>query len=136
MSFSATIRNSGHISLIDVRGSLTFLEAGALRESVATLLKEGRKNMVLNLSGLEYLDSSGIGELARVYVSVIKSGGEMKAVGLKDNVEEVLKITQLYRVFPEFPNEQAALQSFPAPSGNSRGNKENRKNRPQKERSS
>jgi len=65
------------------------------------------------LSGLQYLDSSGIGELARVYVSVVKQGGEMKVVGLSSKIEEILKITKLYQVLPEFPDEQTALQSFP-----------------------
>jgi anti-anti-sigma factor len=67
---------------------------------------------VLNLSGLQYLDSSGIGELARIYVMVLKGGGEMRVVGLSRNVEKVLRVTHLYQVFPEFPDEQAALQSF------------------------
>jgi len=86
---------------------------GALREAVARLLKEGRKNVVLNLAGLQYLDSSGIGELARIYVSVVKAGGQLRAIGLSSKVEEVLRITQLYRVFPEFPSEEEALGSFP-----------------------
>jgi anti-sigma B factor antagonist len=77
------------------------------------LLAEGRKHLVLNLSGLQYLDSSGIGELARIYVMVLKGGGELKVVGLSRNVEEILKVTHLYQVFPEFPDEEAALQSFP-----------------------
>jgi len=79
---------------------------------MARLLAEGRKNLVVNLSGLVYLDSSGIGELARIYVMVLKGGGEMKVVGLTRNVQEVLKVTHLYEVFPEFPDEEAALQSF------------------------
>lgn len=114
LDFSATIRHSPQASLIDLRGRLTFFEVGVLRENVSRLLAEGRKHIVLNLSGLEYLDSSGIGELARIYVMVLKSGGEMKVVGLTRNVEEVLKITHLYQVFPEFPDEETALQSFPA----------------------
>jgi anti-sigma B factor antagonist len=60
-----------------------------------------------------YLDSSGIGDLVHAYMSVIKRGGEMKVVGLTDKVEEILKITQLYQVFPEFQDERSALQSFP-----------------------
>jgi anti-sigma B factor antagonist len=112
-NFSVTIRQAGPISLLDVAGRLTSFEIGALRDSISRLLKQGRKNIVLNLSGLQYLDSSGIGELARVYVSVVKASGQMKVVGLSPKVEEILKITQLYQVFPEFPNEEAALQSFP-----------------------
>ncbi|MGC1482443.1 MAG: STAS domain-containing protein [Candidatus Acidiferrum sp.] len=115
MDFSATIRHSAQVSLIDLRGRLTFFEVGVLRENVSRLLAEGRKHIVLNLSALQYLDSSGIGELARIYVMVLKSGGEMKVVGLSRNVEEILKITHLYQVFPEFPDEEAAVQSFPAP---------------------
>jgi len=112
-NFSVTIRQVGPISLLDVSGSLTSFESGALRESIARLLKQSRKNIVLNLSALQYLDSSGIGELARVYVTVVKVGGQMKVVGLSRKVEEILKITQLYQVFPEFPDEEAALRSFP-----------------------
>jgi anti-sigma B factor antagonist len=112
-NFSIKIREAGAVSLLDVSGRLTSFETGALRDSIVRLLKQGRKDIVLNLSGLKYLDSSGIGELARVYVSVVKQGGQMKVVGLSSKIEEVLKITQLYQVFPEFPDEEAALKSFP-----------------------
>src|ERR1700693_2563501 len=78
LDFSATIRHSGQASLIDLRGRLTFFEVGVLRENVTRLLREGHKHLVLNLSALQYLDSSGVGELARMYVMVLKSGGEMK----------------------------------------------------------
>ena len=113
LDFSATIRHTPQASLIDLRGRLTFFEVGVLRENVTRLLGEGRKHIVLNLSGLQYVDSSGIGELARIYVMVLKSGGEMKVVGLSRNIEDILKVTHLYQVFPEFPDEEAALQSFP-----------------------
>jgi anti-sigma B factor antagonist len=113
VNFSATIRQVGHVSVVEVTGKLTSLESGALRNSIAQLLKEGRKQILLNLSGLVYIDSSGIGDLVHTYMSVIKSGGEMKVVGLTDKVEEILKITQLYQVFQEFQDERSALQSFP-----------------------
>ena len=112
-NFAVTIRHAGPISLLDVSGRLTSFETGALRESISRLLKQGRKNIVLNLSELQYLDSSGIGELARMYVSVVKESGQMKVIGLSPKVEEILKITQLYQVFPEFPSEEEALESFP-----------------------
>jgi anti-sigma B factor antagonist len=83
------------------------------------LLKQGQTNMVLNLSGLEYLDSSGVGELVRNYMSVVKKGGAMKVVGLAPKVEEILKVTQLYQVFPEFPDEASALESFSGPTDTS-----------------
>jgi len=117
VNFSAKIRQVGEISVVEVTGKLTSLESGALRSSIAQLLKEGRKLILLNLSGLVYLDSSGVGDLVHAYMSVIKRGGEMKVVGLTDKVEEILKITQLYQVFPEFQDERSALQSFPANGG-------------------
>ena len=118
-NFSITIRHSGPASLVDVTGNLTTFEAGALRQAICGLVAEKRNDIVLNLQGLDYLDSSGIGELVRNYMTVIKSGGTMKVVGLSSKVEEILKITQLYKVFPEFPNEEAALKSFPkSPTAN------------------
>ena len=113
MNFSASIRQVGQVSIVEVSGKLTSFESGALRNSIAQLLKEGRRQIILNLSGLTYLDSSGIGDLVHTYMSVIKRGGEMKVVGLTEKVEEILKITQLYQVFPEFQDERSALQSFP-----------------------
>jgi anti-sigma B factor antagonist len=112
-SFSIKTREAGAVTLLDVSGRLTSFETGALRDSISRLLEQGRRDIVLNLSGLKYLDSSGIGELARVYVAVVKQSGQMKVVGLSSKIEEVLKITQLYQVFPEFPDEEAALKSFP-----------------------
>jgi len=113
VNFSATIRQVGQVSVVEVSGKLTSLESGALNNSIAQLLKEGRKQILLNLRGLTYLDSSGIGELVRTYMSVIKRDGEMKVVGLTDKAEEILKITKLYQVFQEFQDERSALQSFP-----------------------
>lgn len=112
-TFTISIRKKGSVSILDVCGRLTSFESSALREAISRLLKEGRKNIVLNLGALDYLDSSGIGELARGYVSVVKKGGAMKVVGLSAKVEEVLKITQLFRVIPEFPSEEEAVDSFP-----------------------
>src|SRR5260370_7120120 len=114
VNFSDTIRQVGHVSVVEVTGKLTSFERGALRTSSAKLLKEGRKQILLNLSGLAYLDSSGIGDLVHTYMSVIKSGGAMKVVGLTDKVEEILKITQLYQEFQELHDERPPLQRFPA----------------------
>jgi len=111
--FSIKIRQSGTVSLVDVSGRLTSFETGTFRDSISRLLKQGHKDIILNLTDLQYLDSSGIGELARIYVSVVKQSGQMKVIGLSSKIEEVLKITHLYQVFPEFPDEEAALQSFP-----------------------
>jgi anti-anti-sigma factor len=114
VNFVIKIRQADSVSLVDVCGRLTFFESKALRDAIHGLLKKGNKNILLNLTALDYLDSSGIGELVRNYLEVVKKGGAMKVVGLAPKVEEILKVTQLHQVFPEFPDEASALQSFPA----------------------
>jgi anti-sigma B factor antagonist len=113
VNFVIKIRQADAVSLVDISGRLTFFETKALREAIHGLLKQGHKNILLNLTKLDYLDSSGIGELARNYLDVVKKGGAMKVVGMAPKVEEILKVTQLHQVFPEFPDEASALQSFP-----------------------
>jgi anti-sigma B factor antagonist len=115
LSFTIQIRQAGKVTLMDVSGRLTSFEGQAFRDAIQRLLRKGENNIVLNLKGLDYLDSSGVGELVRNYLAVIKKGGAMKVVGLAPKVEEILKVTQLYQVFPEFPDEQSALESFPKP---------------------
>lgn len=117
MNFAATIRRCGDVSIVDVTGELTSFASGALAQAIAGLLKGGRKKIILNLGGLSYLDSSGIGELVQNYLTVIKRDGEMKVVGLTPRVEEILKITQLHRVLHQFEDEKSALESFPNASG-------------------
>jgi anti-sigma B factor antagonist len=116
LSFIIKIRQADHVTLVDVSGQLTSLEGQAFRDAIQRLLRQGEINIILNLKDLEYLDSSGIGELVRNYLAVVKKGGSMKVVGLAPKVEEILKITQLYQVFPEFPDEESALESFPKSS--------------------
>jgi anti-sigma B factor antagonist len=121
LSFTIQIRQADKVTLMDVSGRLTSFEGPAFRDAIQRLLRKGQNNIVLNLKGLDYLDSSGIGELVRNYLAVIKKGGAMKVVGLAPKVEEILKVTQLYQVFPEFPDEKSALESFPK-SGRSGAN--------------
>ncbi len=113
LTFSVRIRQEGKVSLVDVKGRLTSFEAQAFRDAIHALVKKGHKNIVLNLTGLEYLDSSGVGELVGNYLTVVKSDGAMKVVGLAPKIEQIFKVTQLYQVFPEFPDEASALESFP-----------------------
>ena len=84
----------------------------ALHEAVARLLKEGRKNILLNLSGLDYLDSSGIGELVSSFTTVGNQGGKLKLLSLTKKVHDLLSITKLLTVFEVFEDEAKAIQSF------------------------
>lgn len=109
--FSITIRQSGAISLVDVSGRLTSFETGTLRDSISRLLKQGHKDIILNLTDLQYLDSSGIGELARVYVSVVKQSGQMKVIGLSSKRKSSKSRTSI-RSSLNFPMRKRRCEAF------------------------
>ncbi len=112
LNFSMTIRHSENVSFLEVSGRLTSFESTAFRDAVHAILNQGHKNIVLNLTALDYLDSSGVGELVRNYMAVVKKGGAMRVVGLAPKIEEILKITHLHQVFPDFPDEASARASL------------------------
>jgi anti-sigma B factor antagonist len=76
------------------------------------LFQEGRRRVLLNLHGVSYLDSSGIGQLVRGLYTARKNGAELRAVDLSSRAREILRITNLHTVFTDFPDEQAAIGSF------------------------
>jgi anti-sigma B factor antagonist len=112
LNFSMTIRHSDNLSFLEVSGRLTSFESTAFRDAIHGMLNQGHKNIVLNLTALDYLDSSGVGELVRNYVAVVKKGGAMRVVGLAPKIEEILKVTHLHQVFPDFPDEASARASL------------------------
>ena len=83
-----------------------------LREIVHELLDKGAKQILLNLGDVQYIDSSGLGELVRVYTTVRTRGGEMKLVNLSKRVRDLLQMTRLYTAFRIESSEAAAIDSF------------------------
>ena len=112
MNFGATVRQSHSIILIDVEGRLTLSEGSALRQMLCDLVKKGHKKIVLNLQGVHYLDSSGIGHLVNSYNFIKKQGGELKTICLAPKVKEVIKATNLAGIFEDYGDEQTAVRSF------------------------
>lgn len=113
MSFKATPRVTGGVTVIDVSGRITLGEgSAALREMVRDLLLKGQKRIVLNLGDVNYIDSSGIGELVSGYTTVKNQGGELKLLNLTRKVHDLLQITKLFTVFDVHTDERAALSSF------------------------
>ena len=112
MGFHAASRRAGNITIIDVEGHLTFVEAGLLRQMVDDLAAKGQNKIVLNLRGLTLLDSSGIGELARTYAAIRHQGGDLKVLHLTPHVAEILQIVRLHTVLEDFDNEERAIESF------------------------
>lgn len=113
MSLRATPREISGITVIDMSGRITLGESSAmLREMVRDLLSKGQKKIVLNLGDVNYIDSSGIGELVSGYTTVKNQGGELKLLHLTKKVHDLLQITKLFTVFDVHNDEATALSSF------------------------
>jgi anti-sigma B factor antagonist len=108
-----TIRTIGDIRILDCSGKITLGEGTmTVRNTVRDILKEDGKKIILNLGDVNYIDSSGIGELVSTYTTVASSGGKMKLLNLTKKIQELLAITKLLTVFHVFNDEQAAIDSF------------------------
>lgn len=112
MGFSASTRQFGQVTVVDVRGRFTLIEGEAIHELLMDLFRDGRKKILLNLRDVTYLDSSGLGQLVRGLLTARRHGAELKAVDLTPRTREVLKLTNLDMVLADFPTEQAAMESF------------------------
>ena len=115
MTMKSSTRQVDGVTIVDLSGRITLGEGSiVLRDSVRDLLSKGHKKILLNLGDVNYIDSSGIGELASSFTSARRAGGEIKLLNLTKRVKDLLAITKLLTVFDSFDNEQKALQSFSA----------------------
>jgi anti-sigma B factor antagonist len=108
-----TTREVSHVSIVDINGRITLGdETGQLRETVRNLIAADKKKIILNLAHVDYIDSSGVGELVSSYTAVRNAGGELKLLGLTKKVQDLLYITKLYTVFDIKDDEFTAIKSF------------------------
>jgi anti-sigma B factor antagonist len=113
MSFKATSREVGDVTVIDMEGRITLGEGSALlRDLVREKLAKGHKKIVMNLAGIIYIDSTGLGELVSGYRLMKSEGGELKLLNLNKKVTDLLQITKLYPVFDIHTQEAQAVASF------------------------
>ena len=106
-------RPAGDVTILDLSGDVRIGEgAVALRDGIRKLVDEGKHKILLNLSGVKYIDSTGIGELIANYTTVSRQGGQLKLLNLTDRVQNLLVITKLLTVFDSYDNEAEALKSF------------------------
>jgi len=100
------------IATVDLVGRVVFGEESSyLRESIKKLL-QSHTNIVLNLAGVSYIDSGGLGTLVSLYTSARHAGGSMKLANLTPRVDDVLQITKLVTVFEVYDSEEKAIDSF------------------------
>jgi anti-sigma B factor antagonist len=106
-------RQAGDVTVLDMSGKITIGEGSvALRSAIRRLLEEGKKKILLNLAGVGYIDSSGIGELVSSYTAINKEQGQLKLLNLTQKLQDLLAITKLLTVFDTYDDESAALSSY------------------------
>jgi anti-sigma B factor antagonist len=107
-------RRVGDITILDLQGRLT-IGGGAelLRDTVASIVFQGDRKVLLNLAGVPSMDSGGLGELVRCSWVVGKQSGAIRLVNLTSKITDLLAITKLSNVFDTFDSEAEALKSFP-----------------------
>ena len=113
MSKKVNTRQVDGITILDLSGRITLGEGSVqLRDAVRDLLAKGSKLILLNLADVNYIDSSGIGELVSAYTTVRNQGGELKLLNLTKKVHDLLQITKLYTVFDVKDDEASAIASY------------------------
>src|SRR5258708_28987254 len=108
-----TTREFDRVIVVDVVGKLTIGESRTqLRDLIHVLSGTGHKRFLLNLAGVDYVDSDGMGELVRCFTTVRQRGGEMKLVQVNKRVPDLLQITRLNTLFEIYGDEHVALRAF------------------------
>jgi anti-sigma B factor antagonist len=113
VALQGTCREINDIAIIDFSGKITLGEGSStLRRTIKELIDKGHRKIVLNLYDVDYIDSSGIGELVSGYTTVRNAEGELKLLHLTKRVHDLLQITRLFTVFDVQSDEETALRSF------------------------
>jgi anti-sigma B factor antagonist len=108
-------RMVGNVMVLDLKGKLTLGEGDELlKDKINSLVQQDRKAILLNLEGVPYIDSAGLGEIVRTYTTVSRQGGKLKLLHLTKRIQDLLSITKLLTVFETFDSEPEALKSFSA----------------------
>ena len=108
-------RAIGDVVILDLKGKITLGEGDELlKDKVNSLVNQGHRKILLNLGGVPYIDSAGLGEVVRTYTTVSRQGGSLKLLNLTKRITDLLSITKLLTVFETFESENEAVQSFSA----------------------
>jgi anti-sigma B factor antagonist len=115
MSMTLKTRQIDGVTILDLSGRIVLGEGSIqLRDTLKELVAKGQKFILLNLGDVNYIDSSGLGELVSAYTSVKNAGGELKLLNLTKKVHDLLQITKLYTVFDVKDDEATAIAAFTA----------------------
>jgi anti-sigma B factor antagonist len=109
-------RQTGEVTVIRVNGDITLNKGGdvLLKDKVQSLLQQGKKKLLLDLGGVSYVDSAGLGQLVQVYATTKNHGGMLKLLNLTKRLKDLLVVSKLLTVFDSYESEAEALSSFGA----------------------
>ena len=117
MALRGTCREVEDVAIVDFSGKITLGEGSAIvRKLVRDLVAAGKRKILFDLSDVDYIDSSGIGEMVAAYTAVRSANGELKLIHLTRRVHDILQITRLFTVFDVQKDEASALRSFRNPA--------------------
>ena len=113
MNMEITQRHLDDVLILDLAGRVTIGEGTiVLRSRIQNLLNAGNRKILLNLAEVDYIDSSGLGELVSTFTTVRNRDGDLKLLNLTRRVRDLMQITKLLTVFDTYENEAAALKAF------------------------
>lgn len=113
MLVTTETRQAGDVTIVDLTGDVKWgPSASSLSGAIRRLATDGNKKILLNLAGISYIDSSGLGELVTGLTVVVKQGGALKLLRPAERVKALLRITSLDTLFQVFDDEDAAVRSF------------------------
>src|SRR3979411_1804249 len=115
MALQIVDRAVGDVMILDLKGKVTLGEGDELlKDKVNSLVNQGQRKIVLNLAGVPYVDSAGLGQIVAAYTTVSRQGGSLKLLNLTKRITDLLSITKLLTVFETFESENEAIRSFSA----------------------
>ena len=101
------------VTILDLKGKMTLGEGDELlKDKINSLIQQDKKQLILNLDGVPYIDSAGLGEIVRTYTTVSRQGGKLKLLNLTKRIQDLLAITKLLTVFETYDTESEAVKSF------------------------
>jgi len=114
MKLNLEVRSAGEITILHCRGRLTYRdEATRFSQTVAEMISE-TSQLIIDMTGLESIDSAGLGELAVIHMWARASRCALKLAGLSFRIRDLLELTNLLGVFETYPTLEAAIASFEA----------------------
>ena len=113
MALTIASREVDGVIILDLNGRITLGEGSVqLRDAIRGLISKGQKNILLNLADVNYIDSSGLGELVSAFTTAKNQQADVKLLNLTKKVHDLLQLTKLYTVFDIKDDEAGAIASF------------------------